>query len=251
MHAFVWAIDGFQALVLQKSTFMELLLRSVNQAASLLGFFWNHRLADVFFFFRALGMNPGSVTDMNQIWALKTHGAALYSPYNLIFFLATSLPLSFCLSLSFSISSQFSSSLSICLSAYPSTYLPMDMQWCRSLHHGKYTTRHSEIHVYFVGCWLVERRQLSCVFCFGGVGDSVIFTLRSNTLLLLRSSCLKCSVGTVGWAGVGRGRVGDNVMFTLCLTRFCCYALLFVKYSVGTVGWAGVGWVITSCSHCV
>ena len=90
--------------------------------------------------------------------------------------------------------------------------------------------------------WLVERRQLSCVFCFGGVGDSVIFTLRSNTLLLLRSSFLKCSVCTVGWAGVGRGRVGDNVMFTLCLTRFCCYALLFVKYSVGTVGWAGVGW---------
>ena len=127
----------------------------------------------------------------------------------------------------------------------------MDMQWCRSQHHGKYTTRHSEIHVYFVGWWLVERRQLSCVICFGGVGDSVIFTLRSNTLLLLRSSFLKYSVGTVGWAGVGRGRVGDNVMLTLCLTRFCCYALLFVKYSVGTVGWAGVGWVITSCSHCV
>ena len=56
---------------------------------------------------------------------------------------------------------------------------------------------------YVVGWRLVERRQLSCVFCLGGVGD--------------------------------------NVMFTLRLTRSCCYALLFVKYSVGTVGWGGLG----------
>ena len=45
--------------------------------------------------------------------------------------------------------------------------------------------------MYVVGWRLVERRQLSCVSCLGGVGDNVMFTLRLTRLLMLRSALVQ------------------------------------------------------------
>ena len=45
--------------------------------------------------------------------------------------------------------------------------------------------------MYVVGWRLVERCQLSCVSCLGGVGDNVMFTLRLTRLLMLRSALLQ------------------------------------------------------------
>ena len=47
-----------------------------------------------------------------------------------------------------------------------------------------------------VGWRLVERRQLSCVSCLGGVGDNVMFTLRLTRLLVLRSALLQVTSNT-------------------------------------------------------
>ena len=63
---------------------------------------------------------------------------------------------------------------------------------------------------YVVGWWLVERRQLSCVFCasgvgWGGVGSNVVHTV-FNTLWLLRSS-LRLGWGGVVWRGVSPSQV--------------------------------------------
>ena len=55
--------------------------------------------------------------------------------------------------------------------------------------------------MHVVGWRLVERRQLSCIFCLGGVGwgvvgDNVIFTMRLTRLLMLRSALLQVTSST-------------------------------------------------------